>query len=1300
MIKAVFFDVGNTLVSKNHGYGLTPKLKRDLLDLKRAGISIGVMSIRTLKLAKEALPGIEFDFYICLDGSLVYEGNKKVLDLPLKETPSTWLAYYTEDGVLAKDEETRKNLARRGFLTTGVSSSLACPYGFVTEEDILIRGLRKVHWEKSKLNTYFAEGSSKGKAIEALAKRHGWKRSEILSFGDGPNDIDAARSAGKFVAMSGCPLSLGSEATFQTGFAYEEGVSNALRLLSLLPLNYLLFREGSSEEVGGVETHAKYLSQYWGKKGNLFCIKHKEGKNIVDYENDGEKHSYEELPGLLEDRPVIIFFNSGHWIEEMGHIRKAFPKAAFFYRTGGNEIPSAPLKDMSVPFKERQSYWVSALNANIDHLISNSHFTDRRLLELGISPSLLYRISGGVPLERIETLRKRKAELRKTLFPKEGIHLLCASRFVPYKRMGLLLKSFSLLSDDYDLTLIGDGPDYQELYERYQGNPRIRFLGKLPHEEVLPYIVGADIYLQCSGNLVYEVPDGNYIHCEGMGRTILEAICSSTYVVATSSGAFSEFIKGRRGVLVKDDPISIAQAIEEAPRKSLKKDPHASSYGFARVFSLYDDLAKPKKRNALVSSKFLGVPDGGGSSMVDTLTHVLSPFSELDFFCLRTPKETAMEDKGIHAYCYLPNPNRGAAKFSSRLTSIPYYSKKLNPLLKEYPEIVVVHASKAFSLSEANLSRVILFPMFLSKDYLRSNEYPPREYFEEEKRVLQKARLIVSPSKTDKEEIVSMYGVDPNKIVVIPRGIDPVFEAESKGKKNVLDSLSLLVSANIKEQKNLKEALLIAKKANEKGIKTTLRICGKADEEASYAWLKEQERKFPWLIYEGALKKEELSKRMKESDLLLCSSFFETFGRCVYEAASSSLPSLISSRLDCFKGVFDAKSSYFYKSEEDAVSFLARFCSSPSLRLSMARESKKRSLPFSKEAEELALKKIFFPKEGLFVLGTRPEAIKMTPVMKELQDKGIKVTAYDTYQHDGLASKILREKGIESETRDCLGEGSFVSRAIRFTKTLEKERKRFSFVCVQGDTLSALAGAYYALFTNTPLFYLESGMRSFDESSPYPEEKIRKEISRIASLNFAPSAKEAANLKKEGARRIHLTGNTFQDALLEVKLEVNETNVVLVTLHRRENLPYLKRIFLQLKEICLAHPSLSFLFPLHPNPKIEKEALPLRGVTNLRIASPLPPEAFRKELYSCKMVLTDSGGVEEEARYLGKRCLVIRKATERSEQNLVNPASLEFKGRFDALLLGEAPSKDFRYGKESGAKGIASLIEKELYGKN
>ncbi len=1299
MFKACFFDVGNTLVSKSHGYGLSQKLRRDLLDLRRAGVSVGVMSVRSMSMVKETLPDLDFDFYVLLDGSLIYDGDKKVVDVPLNELKEGWLAFYSEDGVYAKDEETRKELIGRGFVTTGIASVPKKAYGFVTEEDAHFEGLRKVHWEDSRLNAYFKAGASKGNAIAFLAKAHGWKKEEIIAFGDGPNDLEVAKSVGKFIAMAGCPVPLREEAAFQTDFAWKEGVSNALKLLDFLPLNYLLFRENSSGEVGGVETHAKYLEEHFGMKGNLFVISHKGGKSVIDYENDGESHLYEELPFLLQERSVVIFFNSGHWIEEMDEIRKAFPQATVFYRTGGNEVPAAPLKDMNIPFKQRRKYWVDTLNRNLDYLITNSYFTDRRLLELGIKPSLLRRMSGGVPLARIKELKKKKAELRKSLFPGEAIHLLCASRFVPYKRMGLLLKAFSLLDEHYDLTLIGDGPEYEGLYGRYKGNKRIRFMGKLPHEEVLPYVVGCDIYVQCSGNAVYQIPGGDYVHCEGMGRTILEAICSSTYVVATSSGAFPEFIKGKRGVVVDDRPEDIAEAIRNAPYKKLNHK-GLGQYDFERIFARYDSLCRPRKRIALISSKFPGVPDGGGSSMVDTLVNALGSHSELDFFCLRTPKEELKKNELLHAYCFLPNPNRGEGKFESRLCCIPYYREKLNPLLRDYDDIIVVHASKAFALDEENLKKTTLFPMFLMKDYLRSGEKPPERYLEEERRILNRVKCIVSPCQNDKEEIANAYQIDPRKITVIPRGVDPCFYEERIGASKGDNHLKMLLVANIKKQKNLKEAISVGEKANERGTDVSLSICGAIDDPDLFAWLEGEMKRLPWLHYEGSLSRERLKEKMNESDLLICPSYFETFGRCVYEAASSGLPSLISNRLDCFKGVFGSKSAYFYKDEEDALSFLVRYVSSSTLRESMAEEAKQRSLMFTKEKEIIRLRKTMFPKTGLFILGTRPEAIKMSPVIHRLKEKGIGITIYDTYQHQGLATRVLQGVGLTAEKKDYLGKGSYKAKALRCAKALEKEEGRFSFVAVQGDTLSSLAGAYYALRTDTTLYYLESGMRSFDEASPYPEEGIRKEISQIASLNFAPSKKEMENLEKEEARGVYLTGNTFQDSLLDSGLAVSEGNEILITLHRRENLPYLPFIFLSLRDLCFAHPELAFLFPVHPNPKVEKASSILKGIPNLALRPPLDPKSFLKRLFSSKMVITDSGGVEEEARYLGKKCLVIRKASERGHENLLSPESRELKSCFENLLLEDSPEPDYRYGEKSGAKAIADIVGEELYGKD
>lgn len=1295
MIRACLFDIGNTLICKSKGVGLTDSLLYDLRTLRARGVQLGVASIRTLKMAKEALPDFDFDFYILFDGAVIIENGETIYEnpLPINVPKENALALYCSEGIYAKNESAGEELNRRGFVYSsfGFPAStcyaMACPRGECPE------GLQIVTWEKSNLDVCLAKGVSKRSALSFLMEKHGWKDEEIAVFGDGPNDISMLANLPNSVSMAGAPEALVECSAFQTGFCYEGGVSNAMRFLGIPPITYLLFIESKDGDVGGMETHAKYLKEFLFDKGSVFVISHRDGKNQIVDSNISFPYSFNDLARSLQGKDVRIFFNSGHWIEEMREIRHLFPRARILYRTGGNEIPSAPLKDMSVPFADRQRYWVDVLNETVDTLITNSRFTERRLEDLGIKGSILALCRGGVPYRRIVSTNKQQTKER--LYPQGKIHLLCSARFVPYKRISLLLQAFERLPEDYDLTLIGDGPEWEGLVHQFENHPRIRFLGKVPHEEVLSYIVGADIYVQTSGNLRYEVPGGSYIHCEGMGRTILEAIAARTFVVATDSGAFSEIITGRRGVISPDDPSAIAKAICSAHYQNLPEDEEAPHFDFDFLFERYLMYWR-KSKVALVTSKYLGIPDGGGSSMVTSLVDALKEDCDLDFLCLRTKREGLPGMDAFRAYAFLPNPYREEGKFQRRLLSISYYKEKLSPLVSGYDSIVVVHTSKAFGLSDELLPKTIVFPMFTGFDYGKSGEDVPKEYINEEKRVYGLCRCIVVPCLQDLETLEEVYGVDRRKIVVIPRGISPLFEGKSK-KKPPFDkpSLSLMMIANIKKQKNIEEAIEIVSRVKRKGLEATLDIFGAVDDRVLMDRLTVQKPDF--VTYHGAVSQEKLHDAMGHFDLLICSSFQETFGRCVYEAALSKLPCLVSSRLKRIIHAFQG-SVLSYSNVDEAVNLLV------SLNKNQLSYFANRAYLIAQEhsasKEAARLRKVVLSKTGLFVLGTRPEAIKMIPVLQSLAKKGIPVKIIDTWQHGGLATSVLMDYGYCTGRLASWRQGDFEEISNIWAKeSVGLFSATPDFVCVQGDTASAFAGAKLASLLGRPLFYVEAGLRSFDESNPYPEEIIRKRISFDASLNFAPSIKEVENLKTEGARGIHLTGNTFPDFLLQNKVDHKE-KLIVVTIHRRENLPLLANIFAEIKSCCLAFPNYQFLFPIHPNPIIVEFVKSFEGVDNLILSDPLTPREFQRALSSAYAAITDSGGVEEEAGLLGIPVLVVRGKTERAGRHMFSPDNQGMAEELKRLLLEEPPMPDKRYGTGGAGDRIASIIEEQLYGNN
>jgi glycosyltransferase involved in cell wall biosynthesis len=259
-----------------------------------------------------------------------------------------------------------------------------------------------------------------------------------------------------------------------------------------------------------------------------------------------------------------VFFNSGRWIEEMRALRELFPSAWFAYRTGGNEIMKAPLERTVLPtLVERQAFWVASLSDCLDELITNSAYTEARLAALGLAPSLFVRSVGGVNLPALRGHRPAPHH--------EGTpQFVCAARFVPYKRHGLLLAVVAELrrrGRALSVRLVGDGPletDLRRQVRELDLEGCVTFLGALSNEDCCREIASADFYIQLSGEVVTQVPGGEYVHAEGMGRSLLEALSCGTFVVATEGGALAEIVTPDRGVLLPDAPAEILAGRIEA----------------------------------------------------------------------------------------------------------------------------------------------------------------------------------------------------------------------------------------------------------------------------------------------------------------------------------------------------------------------------------------------------------------------------------------------------------------------------------------------------------------------------------------------------------------------------------------------------------------------------------------------------------------------------------------------------------------------------------------------------------------
>lgn len=305
------------------------------------------------------------------------------------------------------------------------------------------------------------------------------------------------------------------------------------------------------------------------------------------------------------------------------------------------------------------------------------------------------------------------------------------------------------------------------------------------------------------------------------------------------------------------------------------------------------------------------------------------------------------------------------------------------------------------------------------------------------------------------------------------------------------------------------------------------------------------------------------------------------------------------------------------------------------------------------------------------IFGTRPEAIKMAPIVAALQDSAdFDCVVTVTGQHREMLDQVNDLFGIVPDyDLDILQQGQSLSAIM--TRTMDGLDRLFSAnrpdaVIVQGDTTTSTAGAIAAFYHGIPVVHVEAGLRSGDLFSPFPEEANRKITSQIASLHLAPTSISKANLVAEGVNpaNIVVTGNSVIDALLATSgkdlpftdpilegLVQSGRKILLVTTHRRENQgESMRGVGRALARLADAYPDLDIVLPVHKNPAVREAVLPgLGGRSNVIVTEPLAYGEFTRMLAKAHIVLTDSGGVQEEAPSLGKPVLVMRDNTERPE---------------------------------------------------
>lgn len=306
-------------------------------------------------------------------------------------------------------------------------------------------------------------------------------------------------------------------------------------------------------------------------------------------------------------------------------------------------------------------------------------------------------------------------------------------------------------------------------------------------------------------------------------------------------------------------------------------------------------------------------------------------------------------------------------------------------------------------------------------------------------------------------------------------------------------------------------------------------------------------------------------------------------------------------------------------------------------------------------------------KKIMLVFGTRPEAIKMCPLVNELKTReGIQTLVCVTGQHRQMLDQVLEAFSVTPDydlsimkDRQTLFDVT-ANILLKIREVLEAERP--DVVLVHGDTSTTFVTALACFYLQIPVGHVEAGLRTHNIYSPFPEEFNRQAVGIISQYNFAPTTMARDNLLREGkpAERIYVTGNTAIDALKTTvrpnythpELEWAEgSRLILITAHRRENLGEpMKHMFRAIRRVCDEHPDVKAIYPIHMNPAVREIATEILGDDErIRMIEPLDVLDFHNFLSRSYLILTDSGGIQEEAPSLGKPVLVMRDTTERPE---------------------------------------------------
>ena len=318
--------------------------------------------------------------------------------------------------------------------------------------------------------------------------------------------------------------------------------------------------------------------------------------------------------------------------------------------------------------------------------------------------------------------------------------------------------------------------------------------------------------------------------------------------------------------------------------------------------------------------------------------------------------------------------------------------------------------------------------------------------------------------------------------------------------------------------------------------------------------------------------------------------------------------------------------------------------------------------------------------------GTRPEWLKIKPLIKVIDNYQLLFTG----QHSDLL------KDLKVDYKITIGNNSNRLDQLISDCLLQFPEGDFDSILVQGDTASAFACAVAAFNRKKKIYYLEAGLRSYNLGHPYPEEGYRQMIARLADINLCPTELSKQNLVDEKVQgKCHVVGNTVLDNLLPYKDKCEYTNKVLVTLHRRENHHQMDQWFTEVNNLAKDNPDLEFILPIHPNPNVQKHK---HLLTDVNVVEPLSHPELLDILVKCKLIISDSGGLQEEGSFFNKKIIVCRETTERPEAIETGHLYLcsspkELASKFGSIKDSHYIDANCPYGDGQSSNKIKSLIK-------